>query len=296
MENDPPPPSPAGAPGPRWWQWPTVLSLDAPAVVLLWQGLIAHLAGVTLGAAPRFVLAASVWLSYAGDRWIEGWRLAPYRVLTVRHSFYQRRRRAIAVTGTIVLAADVAVAERYLRPVDLTAGIVLLGAVLAYLLSHQLVHRRISWRLPKEACVALLLTGGVALFVLAGRPALLRPAAEPLGLFAGLCLANCALISLWERDVDRGHGQTSLVRQFRNAAAISHALPWTLAAAALAYGLAAPAAWRPAALCAGASGLLLGLVDELEPRIGRQAARVLADVALLTPAALLLLPAVRPWL
>jgi len=277
----------------RWWQWPTVLSLDAPAVVLLWQWQIAHLAGVTLGAAPRFVLGASVWLSYAGDRWIEGWRLAPAQVLTFRHSFHQRRRWSIAGAGTVVLAADLAVAERYLPPADLIAGIVLLGAVLAYLLSHQLIHRRNPWRVPKEACVALLLTSGVALFVLAGRPALLRSLAVPLGLFAGLCLANCALISIWEREVDRGHGQTSLIRQFRGAAAFCRALPWALAALAAGVGCAGPAAWRPTAVCACVSGLLLGLVDRQEARLGRQAARVLADVALLTPAGPLLLQAAR---
>jgi len=208
-----------------------VLSLDAPAVALLWQWQVAHLAGVALGAAPRFVLGASVWLSYAGDRWIEGWRLAPERIQTTRHSFYQRQRWPIAAVGAAVLAADLAVAGRALPAADLQAGGVLLGAVLAYLFSHQLVHRRIRWRLPKEICVALLLTGGVALFVVVGAPAVLGRVAGPLALFAGLCLANCALISVWEREVDRSHGQISLVRQFRRATLFSRTLPWALAAA-----------------------------------------------------------------
>jgi len=288
--------SSAGHPGwgrPRWWQWPTVLSLDAPAVVLIWQWLIAHIAGVALGAAPRFVLGASVWLSYAADRWIEGWRLAPAQVLTLRHSFYQRRRWSIAGCGAVVLAADLAAAERYLAPADLIAGIVLLGAVLAYLLSHQLIHRRSLWRPPKEACVALLLTSGVALFVLSTHPDLLPRVAAALGLFAALCFANCALISVWEHEVDRGHGQVSLVGQFRRAAAFSRALPWALAALAAATACFAGRLSRPAALCACASGLLLGTVDRWEGRLGRQAARVLADVALLTPAAALLLHAAR---
>jgi hypothetical protein len=278
---------------PQWWLWPTVLSLDAPAVVLLWQGLVAHAAGVPLGPAPRFVLGASVWLSYAGDRWIEGWRLAPARVLTARHSFYQHWRWSIAALGAAVLALDVAVAEHGLRPADLMGGFLLLGAVLAYLLSHQLIHRRNPWRLPKEACVALLLAGGVALFILAGRAFLLRTVGGPLGLFAGLCLANCALISLCEREVDRGHGQTSLVRQFRGAVALIRALPWLLAVLAGLVAAVGAAVARPAAACACASGLLLGLVDRWEDRLGRQAARVLADVALLTPAAPLLLQAFR---
>ncbi len=275
---------PAGGPGrPRWWQWPTVLSLDAPVVALLWQWLFAGAAGVALVPAARFVLAASVWLSYVGDRWIEGWRLAPARIRTVRHAFYQRWRWPIAGLGAVVLAADLAEAEHGLAPPDLIGGIVLLGAVLAYLLSHQLLHRHQRWRLPKEACVALLLTAGTALFVLAADPAAGRPLAGLLALFAGLCLANCALISVWEREVDRSHGEVSLVGQFRRATAFARALPWLLALLAGGYSLAGPAGLRSGAACATASALLLGTVDRLEARLGRRAARVLADVVLMTP-------------
>ncbi len=177
------------------------------------------------GAAPRFVLAASVWLSYAGDRWIEGWRLPPDRILTLRHSFYQRHRRFISGAGIIVLAADVAVAERYLLPAQMMAGIALLGAVLAYLLSHQLVHRRIRWRLPKEACVALLLTSGVALFVLAGRPALVGDGGGPPG---ALCRALPGQLRAHFRLGTRSGPQSRadlLARQFRQAAAFSRRCP-----------------------------------------------------------------------
>ena len=62
--------------GPRqrlgWWRWPTVLSLDAPAVVLGWQAVLAHAARVRLEWPHAVVLSASVWLAYAADRWIEG--------------------------------------------------------------------------------------------------------------------------------------------------------------------------------------------------------------------------------
>ena len=32
---------------PHWWQWPTILSLDAPAVALLWQWQLARVAGLS---------------------------------------------------------------------------------------------------------------------------------------------------------------------------------------------------------------------------------------------------------
>jgi hypothetical protein len=46
---------------------------------------------------------------------------------------------------------------------------------------------------------------------------------------------------------------------------------------------------RDAAVAAAASALLLALVDRLERRAGRQPARVLADIALMTPAIVLML-------
>ena len=192
-----------------------------------------------------------------------------------------------------MLFLDVFTAVRDLPPGELLSGMLLLIPVAAYLLSHQLVHRRSRWRAPKEACVAMLLGGGAAVFA-AGRPgADLRGMAVPLALFVLLCFSNCALISVWEDEVDRGHGQTSLALQFRGAAAVGRALPWAIAAAAGAAWLAGVPHARAAAACAATSGVLLGLVALSEPRIGRLRARVLADVALMTPAALLLLRASR---
>jgi hypothetical protein len=273
---------------PYWWQWPTVLSLDAPAVAVLWQWLLARTAHTSLGRPHAFILSASVWLAYAADRWIEGWRLAPDRIRTQRHHFYQRWRWPVAAFWLLVLAADLGTAFGRLSRREIAGGLLLLAPVLAYLLSHQLVHRHHRWRAPKELCVAALLAAGVALFPLAQPTVALQPLVAPLALFALLCLANCALISVWEHAVDETHGQTSLARQFRRGAAVSRTLPWLLAVAAAVLASTATGETRVAAVCAAASSILLGLVDRLEPRTGPQLARVLADVALLTPLAPLL--------
>jgi hypothetical protein len=270
---------------PHWWQWPTILSLDAPAVALLWQWELARCAGSVPGGAAVLVLGASVWLAYVADRWIEGWRLDPDCVRTQRHRFHSRRRWPIAVVWCGVLAADLRAAWTGLGDRELAAGVFLLGAVLAYLLSHQLVHRHHPWRLPKEICVAGLLGCGVALFVAVPRGAARGPIAVPVAFFVLLCFANCALISVWEHAVDRSHGQTSFALQFRNGARISRALPWAVAAASGLSWWGVPPAAGPAVLCAGAGGALLGAVDLLQPRLGWQLARVLADVALMVPVA-----------
>ncbi len=113
--------------------------------------------------------------------------------------------------------------------------------------------------------------------------------AAPLGLFALLCFSNCALISVWEDEVDRSHGETSLAQQYRLTAKVAGALPWVLGAAGLrSPPLGGGRARRPApaARQAAPSSACVAL---LERRIGRVRARVLADVALMTPVVPLIL-------
>ncbi len=264
-----------------WWQWPTVLSIDAPVVAVLWQLLLARVAGIDLGWAGPAVLALSVWLAYAADRWIEGWRLDAEVIRTPRHHFYKEYRWSVAMLWVVALVADVVIAFAQLDARDITAGVLLITAVAVYLLSHQLVHRHRAWRAPKELCVAALLSGGAVVFLTeTAQPSALM---MPLALFALLCFTNCALISVWERDVDRAHGQTSLALGDADHERLIRQMPLMIAAlAAMAAVLDAGFA-REAALSAVASGILLAVVDRVERTAGRQPARVLADIALMTP-------------
>jgi 4-hydroxybenzoate polyprenyltransferase len=261
--------------------------LDAPAVALLWQWMLARSVNARLRAPHAFVLGASVWLAYVGDRWIEGWRLT--HVCTHRHLFYQRWRWPVAALWLAVLAIDVPTAVLNFAAPELRAGLFLLACVVTYLFSHQLIHRNRGWRAPKEVCVAVLMGGGVALSPVFLSSAPRWQLAPPLAFFMLLCLVNCMLISAWEREVDETHGETSIALQFRRGTAFGSAAPWVLSGLAAAF-LAAGAAGRPRAaiVCAIASSASLGAVDVLEARIGRQLARVLADVALMTPFAALL--------
>jgi hypothetical protein len=274
---------------PRWWLWPTILSLDAPVVAVLWQALIARSAGVPLGLPERLVLGCSVWLSYSADRWIEGFRLKPGQIRTHRHGFYISWRWEILIIWVGVLALDVVTAVRTLAPAEFRAGAILLVPVAAYLLSHQLVHRSSRWRAPKEACIAFLFSGGAAVFVASQPGAQLQRMAAPVVLFALLCFANCALISVWENEVDVSHGQTSLALQYAGTARISRALPWFIALASITAWLVAGSPITQVAACSLASAVLLGCVNAAEHRIGRSLARVLADLVLVTPLVPLLL-------
>lgn len=247
----------------------------------MWQALLAAVAGVALTPAQRVVLAATVWLAYAADRWIEGWHLHWRDIRTERHHFYQRHRWPVAVVWVVVFIADVVIAFTRLSERDLIAGAALIAPVLLYLLSHQLVHRHHPWRAPKELVVAALVTGGLCVFLT--ETVHTRALASSASLFALLCFANCALISAWEREVDLSHGQTSLAIDAHEHRWAFSQLPWLVVALAVVAAIEAPPASHAVAVCVGASGLLLVAVDRIEPRAGWQAARVLADVVLLTP-------------
>jgi len=280
-------------PRPHWWQWPTVLSLDAPAVALVWQAQLARVARVPLGWHHATILALSVWLAYVLDRWIEGWRLAPDQVRTPRHLFYKRWRWPVATFWIALLAVDLSVAWSRLTRREWVGGWMLLAPVVLYLLSHQWIHRRRAWRVPKEICIAALFGAGVALFLVAPAPRVFGALAIPLGLFTLLCLANCSLISLWEREVDEVHGQTSLALQYRHSATFTMIALWLMAG--IAGGLmisSAPGPARSAFACGLASSLLLAAVNGSHRRIGWQLSRVLADAALMTP----LVPLAAGWL
>ncbi len=268
---------------PKWWQWPTVLSLDALAVALLWQWLLARIACTPLAWHHVFILGAATWLVYAADRWIEGWQIAREQLRTQRHWFYQSRRWPVFAVWLGVAAAGLTAAFMRLNSREIVTGFILLVPVLVYLLSHQFMHRGNPWRAPKELCVALLFAAGVSCFPLARNPGALRVLSVPLALFGALCLANCTLISLWETEVDRTHGQTSLALQYPRGHRFVRLLPWLIALLAAVFAGRETGGVQIAALCTASSGGLLGAIDLAHVRCGRQLARVLADVALLTP-------------
>jgi hypothetical protein len=280
-------PEPAFVPGRvRWWQWLTVLSLDAPLVAGTWQWAVSHAASLPLKPHHAALLGIGVWLAYAADRWIEGWRLTPETVRTQRHYFFLRWRWPAFVIWSVVLIGAVILALRELGAREWFFSLALLGPTLAYLLSHQFLHREHPWRVPKELCVAAILSVGVSLYPAATAPltlSALLPLLAPTGLFFLLALANCLLISDWEREVDRAQGQTSLALRYRSARALAARLPWAVTALALALALTQEGSPRAVAFCSAVSAALLGWLGLAQARFGRQRARVLADLVLLVP-------------
>ncbi len=268
---------------PLWWQWPTILSLDAPAVAIAWQWLFSRVVGTSLNWYYHVILGTSVWLAYAADRWFEGWLLDQGQSLTQRHWFYQRHRWLVFAMWCSCLVVAVTISATHLSSREFWTGIIMLVPVLLYLLSHQFAHRHHHWRVPKELYVALLFVMGSSCFVWAGELDLLATLGVPMALFGLLCFSNCALISIWESNVDQHHGRSSLTLQYPGSAKMIHALPWVIAVLGFSYAWWEGGTLPLASACVATSGLLLGWVNFVAHHHGRELARVLADTVLLTP-------------
>ncbi len=268
----------------KLWEWPTVLSLDAPLIAVLWQALFAQVFGVSLAWYHVFLLAAPVWLVYSADRLFDGWQRHPEDAQTRRHRFYIVYRKEVVGVWLAVLALSLLAALLTLRPIELLGGLLVLGATLGYLAR---LHLSPGTKLivPKEVQVALLFGAGVALFLVPNLPlswATPWHIIIPLALFTLLCALNCAFISHWEAATDTQQ-HLSLLRYSHLERRLLHvalALTCTAALFTFAFSGAAP-------LYGAVAGSALALFELERTHLGPAALRVLGDAALLTPAPLL---------
>jgi hypothetical protein len=245
----------------KLWLWPNLLSLDAPLVALLWQILFLRCFHARVNFLPSVLLVLAVWVIYAADRTLDAWTGSAARP---RHEFYRRHWRTLLPLWILALTAGWALAWMRLSPELLYEGLGLAGAIALY---FALLHVGIFQR-TKEAAVAILFALGATLSAWPN----VRTAAdiEAIALFSCLCWINCAAIEHWE-------GESK----------------WPIAAAAGFVALAALMlllfSSRPVLGGAvAASALCFVLLDCARRHFSRDALRVLADVALLSP--LFLLP------
>jgi hypothetical protein len=250
----------------RLWLWPNLLSLDAPIVALLWQILFARCFHVRVDPLPSVLLVLAVWLIYAADRTLDAWTGENLRP---RHEFYRRHWRALLPLWILALGVGSALAWTRLTPEMRYSGFALAAAVVLY---FALLHLG-AFHKTKEAAVAVLFALGATLSAWAN----VRTAAdiEAIFLFSCLCWINCSAIEQWESP-----GESR----------------WPIAFAAGFVALAAGAlllfSTRPVLGGAvTASALCFVFLDCARRRFSRDALRVLADAALLSP--LFLLPVVH---
>jgi hypothetical protein len=262
-------------------------SLDAPTVAVVWTLVFAWAAQIHLPAWPVAVVALAAWCAYIGDRLLDA-RIA-HTPLRARHHFHWKHRRIFL---PIAFAAAIVALALVLHSMPFAArerNSILAAATLAYFTS---VH--IPWRVPaakpwlrfpKELLVGVLFTLACA------APTLTRIAGRRAGptavavlpvilIFIVLAWLNCHAIEFWEAQ--------SQLRSAVERPAIALMAIALLAAAIAAIGHGP----RGAALLAAAalSAALLAQLDRHRHSVTPIALRACADLALLTPLVLLVLP------
>ena len=239
----------------RWWQWPNLLSLDAPVVAVLWQALLAQVTGTMLLPAGRLALGLTVWAIYLADRLLDvrDGQLAPS---TARHRFSRRHRGVMLFLLSAVLAADAVTVMSLLREEVTRTGLVAAGGVAAYLL---VLHGGRSGRwFPKEPLVAALFMAGVFLVAWTN-------ARGPRTEMAGMSVAFFALV-------------------LANLQAVERAEPgrwYAVALGLMALGYAVPGGAWWWAMAASAAALLA--VHAVRRNVRGEARRLALDLALLAP-------------
>lgn len=258
-----------------WWQVPTLLSLDAPVVALVWQLLVARATPSSFSWQAPVLLFASVWLVYVIDRCLDARKLTLRSAVTPRHRFYVRHARGFwcLAAGVLIFCVGVSVT---LEPRLLAIGISIALVSGLYL---ALVHRgNIPQYFPKEVQIAVVFSLGV------------HVALSPWGvhqllsgmLFALLCFLNCAFIAFWERDADTQQDQRSLARSHPRLRPLLHGLALLLAAMSGLSLWLLPEMLSVWACLALSSGLLWWL-EQRHQQLPTPVLRVLADAVLLTP-------------
>ena len=173
-------------------QWPNVLALDAALIAIAWQAALAASVNVTIEWPASAILGLSVWLTYLADRLFDVGQQAHSKFVSLRHRFAKKNKCLLWGIWWGALVINLGLATR-LNAYQIKRGFILLAICLLYTFLNQKLSRRFF---PKEICVAIIFTAGVVIFI---------PAHIPLSLslaLAWLCLLNCLVIGVREKEVD----------------------------------------------------------------------------------------------
>ena len=274
----------------RWWLWWNVLSVDAPAVAVVWAALFAHASGGKLSAAEAAVLVLAVWVIYVSDRLLDGWTAKDRAALHDRHRFCERHRLVLAALVAFASGALVWLTTERLPAAEVTAGVKLGVILVLYMAGIHAGRGRIAWVFPKEIVVGLLFACGETLPVWSRSIRICWGACLPWILFGFLCALNCLSIECWENQHRSGKWRQPPHPFVRWANSRLNLMAAALAIAALAACFVrnpnGSSISALLAVCLGA--LLLVFVNYGRTMLSPAALRVLADAALLVPALLAL--------
>ena len=280
--------SPKASPPHPVWLWPNLLSLDAPLIAVLWLHLFALSGHIRISPVVSLVLGLVVWLIYAADRLLDGLRSTPFQVQSPRHHFYYTHRKVLLAVLLGVFCLTACICLRLDPPTLLFGTLMMLGIAGYFALVHW-AGPLWRWSFPKEAAVAIGFAIGALFPALIHANRFAAPMAVLLLLFVALCWLNVVLIEYaeWVRlrrcREEMPHGST--LRGGRHLLAIGVFVAIVSLWLMERNGFRAD---RSLLLAIFLSALALAGLGFHWRKLSINVVRVLADVALLTPAFVLL--------
>jgi hypothetical protein len=184
--------------------WPSLFTLQAPVVAVLWQLLLARSVHVKLNWFEPWALGLAVWLIYVADHLIDTAKPAGKRWEPPRKEFCRQHRMAFLAMAFVVGVILLLSVSRFLWAATVRGGWQLSLGVACYFGVIHLTPR--NWRSdwPREIVVAAIFTLGTFGAVWVGNGKNVLPLLAPAALFAMLCCANCSLIETWEWEAAGG--------------------------------------------------------------------------------------------
>ena len=270
-----------------FWLWPTILSLDAPTIAIVWLALFAATFRVRPGWPVLTALGLWVWLIYVADRILDSLSEPPPSDEVPRHRFYRYHRRSVLICAFAVAVIAAIISFGWIQPAIRRDAIGLAILVGIYFAVTHLARPKGDRFWPKELLVAVLFAAGVCLPVWS----LLGP--QRLSLIVSFIFLvavfwiNTLAIECWESAPDR-------VSRRHLRSGISRALALRLAPTGVGVTILAilagvvgkfgalPGA-APIYFAIAFSAHFLTILEMNGGRLSGPARRVLADAALLTP-------------
>ncbi|HKV46725.1 MAG TPA: hypothetical protein VJN69_01450, partial [Candidatus Acidoferrales bacterium] len=204
------------------------------------------------------------------------------------HKFCYRHRVALSALGAVGVFAGAWLAYRDLDGAEVRTGLLLAAVLALYMLWVHAGGPAASRLFPKEVAVGALFAAGTALPVWSHPRAFSWDGLYSWLLFALACVLNCVTIQCWEDGIE-ARETAGVQSRFIGWAKLR--IPIFAAGTAL-LGIAGLWFLRSdsnAIAAAGTAALLILLLNSVRTRLSGHALRVLADAALLIPAAFALL-------
>ncbi len=279
-----------------WWQWPNLLSLDAPLVAVAWLWMFSHFYYIDYqDPALYWLLGGMVWVVYVLDR-LRDVRNGDQE-LRDRHHFIWKYRKVFYGLVTLVLIGvffgfllGVPFSILWDWPPGLpfgiagiisaafTHGFVVVLFTIFFFLAGRRQGSSIESVLFKNILAALTFSFGTAMgahFYTWNGVISMMTSFEALG-FAALCLMNLNAIDLWERE--EKSGEDHVRRDFLLTLPLLVIGFFSLLAATFWHEYQKPFFYS---MLVASAGLLM--LDHFRLALSARLLRVLADVALLLP-------------